>query len=39
MEISTFKDMFLAELQELLMSKRNWPMRCCAWREPLRIRY
>ena len=37
MRIDSFKDMYLAELQELL-SKSNSPTCCCAWQVPPRIR-
>jgi hypothetical protein len=38
MQISNFKDMYLAELQELVrVSKRSSPTRCCAWREQPRV--
>ena len=33
MEISNFKDMYLAELQELVSVEDNFRRRCCAWRQ------
>lgn len=36
--ITSFGDMYLAELQELLSVEVSLPMRCCAWPERPRIR-
>jgi hypothetical protein len=37
MEITNFKDMYIAELQELVSVEASFQTRCCAWREQPRI--
>ena len=39
MEINNFKDMYLAELQELVSVESQSRTHCCGWQGPRRIRH